>query len=80
MMMQSAAGSLACFLGGFITSLNYLQIFVWSGTLQMHGGVPIPRVLLVSILGTAVESLPIKDWDNLTVTVAVAFASQALLA
>ena len=80
MMVQSAAGSLACFLGGFMTSLVYLQMFVRSGTLQMRGGVPITRLLLVSALGTAVESLPIKDWDNLTVTIAVAFASQALLA
>ena len=80
MMMQSVAGSLACFFGGFMTTLAYLQIFLWSGTLQMPGGIPITRLLLVSTLGTVVESLPIKDWDNLTVTIAVALASQAFLA
>jgi dolichol kinase len=71
---------LACFVGGFLTALVYLNIFIWSGTLEMPYGIDLTKLLLVSAVGTAVESLPIKDWDNLTVTLAVALISQALLA
>jgi len=78
--MQSVAGSLACFVGGYLTALVYLKIFMWSGTLEMPQGIGLARLLLVNAIGAAVESLPIKDWDNLTVTLAVALTSHALLA
>lgn len=77
---KSGAGSFACFAGGFLTALLYLNIFRWCGTLQMPGGVDIVQLLIVSAVGTIVESLPIKDWDNLTVSLAVGVMSQALLA
>lgn len=78
---KSLAGSLACFVGGFLTALLYLSIFNWSGSLQMTAdtGLGVIRLLLVSAIGAVVESLPVKDWDNLTVSLGVAILSQALL-
>ena len=78
--MQSVAGSLACFGGGFVAALVYLCLFRWSGSLQMPGGIQVAKLLLVSAVGTFVESFPIQEWDNLTVSLAVAMTSKSLLA
>jgi len=77
---KSVVGSLACLGGGFLTALVYLEFFRWSGSLQMPGGMPVAKLLLISVVGTVIESFPIEDWDNLTVSVTVALTSRLLLA
>jgi len=79
-LVQSVVGSLACLGGGFLTALVYLEFFRWSGSLQMPGGMPVAKLLLISVVGTVIESFPIEDWDNLTVSVTVALTSRLLLA
>ena len=80
--LQSWARSLACFGGGFIAAFAYIQFFRWQGLLEIptENFVTGLKVLLVSFAGTAVESLAIKDWDNVTVSVAVAALSMWILA
>ena len=63
-------GSLGMLLGGWIFAIGVLTIFVEAGT--FYG--PVEQYILpitwIAILGAIVESLPFKDVDNITVTVA----------
>ena len=66
-------GSLAVLLGGFVFSLLVLAVFIQFGVFDFTPGELIPRLLLISVVCAAVESLPLRDLDNLTVpSVAVA--------
>lgn len=66
---KSWAGSLAFFLTA--TTINL--IFVPSPT------VPFPKALLLALVGTAIESLPLRDSDNLTVPLGVSWVASFLL-
>jgi phytol kinase len=67
---KSVAGSLAVFLGGFILAAAILSIFIGAGIYAgPFSGYLLP-LGLVALVGTAVESLPYKDVDNITVTMA----------
>ena len=72
------AGSVAVLLGGFIFSLLVLVVFIQTGTFDLTYSTLIPRLLLISVVCAAVESLPLRDLDNLTVP-AVAVALGLLL-
>ncbi len=65
--IKSWAGTLAMFLGGWLLSLIVLGIYlaagVFSGTLWSY----LPAVTLIALVATAIESLPLRDLDNLTV-------------
>ena len=67
---KSTAGSISVFLGGWLLAAFILGIYV------LAGGFPDPFVgyllplALIAVVGTLVESLPYKDIDNLTVTLA----------
>ena len=67
---KSIAGSLSVFVGGWLLTILILAIYVWMGTFSG----PISRFLLpvtwIALGATLVESLPIKDLDNLTVPTA----------
>ena len=67
---KSVAGSLGMLLGGWVLTAFILFIFVLKGIL--HG--PFTSYLLpityLAVLATLVESLPIKYFDNITVTLA----------
>ncbi len=39
---------------------------------------PIPQAILLALIGTIVESLPIPEWDNLTVPMTVGFVAKFL--
>ena len=68
---KSVAGTLAMFFGGTIISFLVLLIFHNSGYLKLNFTDLFPKILLINIIATIVESLPIKDWDNITVPVVV---------
>lgn len=78
--MQSWAGSLACLGGGFTAAYIYLELFQWQGFLKLseekYFGF---RLFCVSIIGAFVESLPIPEWDNMTVSITVAGLSKLFL-
>jgi phytol kinase len=61
-------GSLAMFSGGFILSLVILAIFVSVGIIDSTLIELITPLLVISLLGTIVETLPLKDIDNISVS------------
>lgn len=69
---KSVAGSLSVFLGGWLLTMFIFAIYVWMGAFSG----PISRfvlpVTLVALGAMIVESLPFKDVDNITLTVAAA--------
>ncbi|HWR66589.1 MAG TPA: phosphatidate cytidylyltransferase [Bellilinea sp.] len=72
------AGSISVLVGGFVFSLIILAVFIQSGIFDLSYNTLIPRLLLISVICAAVESLPLRDLDNLTVP-AVAVALGLLL-
>ena len=69
---KSMAGSLSVFAGGWLLTMLIFAIYVWMGAFSG----PVTRFLLpvtwIALGATLVESLPFKDIDNLTITVASA--------
>lgn len=67
---KSVAGSVSVFLGGWLLTIFIFAIYVWAGAFSG----PVARFLLpvtwIALGATLVESLPFKDVDNITVTVA----------
>jgi phytol kinase len=68
---KSMAGSIAMFFWGVIFSVVLLYIFVEFGYLQLTFTDYIIKILLLSFIATIVESLPIRDFDNITVPLSV---------
>ena len=69
---KTVAGSASVFIGGWLLSAFVLGVYVGTGVFAGAFAsylVPLTIIALVSML---VESLPIKDIDNITVTVAAA--------
>jgi phytol kinase len=64
---KSVAGTLSVFLGGALLSLLVLAVYTAVGVLPGTLSGYILPVVLISLAGMAVESLPFKDLDNLTV-------------
>jgi phytol kinase len=69
---KSVAGSLGVFFGGWIMSMFVLVVYsllgVFSGSLVSY----LMPVTLIALAATLIESLPHKDIDNITVTLAAA--------
>lgn len=67
---KSVGGSLAVFIGGFLLSAIIIWIFVIAGVFAGPFSKYLPGLLLIALVGTAVESLPYKDIDNVTISLA----------
>jgi len=65
---KSWIGSLAMFSGGFIFSSIILGIFISMGIFDSTLIELFPTLMIISVLATIVETLPLKDIDNITVT------------
>jgi phytol kinase len=67
---KSIAGSIAVFLGGFVMSaviiFTYVNAGVFAGTISNY----LLPITVIAFVGMLVESLPYKDIDNVTMTVA----------
>jgi len=67
---KSVAGSISVFAGGWILTLLIFAIYVWMGSFSG----PVTRFLVpvtwVALAAALVESLPFRDIDNITVTLA----------
>jgi phytol kinase len=68
---KSIAGSLAMFLGGLLFSAILVYVFIQGGFLQIKYLETLPKLILLNFISTLVESLPIRDWDNVTVPVTI---------
>ncbi len=75
---KSVAGSTGVLLGGFGLAALVLAVYVATGAFPAPFGSYLVPLGLVSLLATAVESLPYKDIDNLTLTFAAALAGSFL--
>lgn len=66
---KSWAGSLGMLVGGWILAVLILWIFVNSGVFPGSIADYLPALSVIALAGTIVESLPLKDVDNITVTI-----------
>lgn len=71
-MEKSAAGSFGVFAGGWILSVLILFIYKTVGVFTAPLASYLVPVTIVALVSTLVESLPHKDVDNITVTIAAA--------
>jgi phytol kinase len=72
-------GSLGMFLGGWIFAIMILWIFVSVGIFASPFSAYLPALTIIALVGTLVESLPFKDIDNFTVTLAAVIAGHILM-
>ncbi|MDP3185185.1 MAG: phosphatidate cytidylyltransferase [Anaerolineales bacterium] len=67
---KSWAGSLGMFLGGWVLAAFILGMFTLAGILRGPFAGALAPITIIALAGTLVESLPLKDVDNITVTLA----------
>ena len=75
---KSWAGSAAMFLGGLIFAAAILIPFILLGYFPNPLSAYLPGLFLIALLATLVESLPIKDLDNLTITLVAIILGEIL--
>lgn len=73
------AGSVAMFAGGLVFSLALYGVFHAAGVFEVPVVDVLPVLLIIAIVGAAVESLPFSDLDNITVPAAVVLLGLWLL-
>lgn len=71
---KSVAGSVSVFLGGWLMTALILFICVSAGIFTKSFGNYLLPITIVAFVGALVESLPFKDVDNITVTLAAVIA------
>jgi phytol kinase len=62
-------GSIGMFTGGWIFAAGIILIYILAGIFPGPFDTYLLPVTLIAMIGTLVESLPLKDIDNITVTV-----------
>jgi phytol kinase len=67
---KSVAGSLSVFLGGWLLTILIFALYVWAGVFSGPLRSFLLPVTWIAAGATIVESLPFKDVDNLTITLA----------
>ncbi len=75
---KSWVGSLGMLLGGWIFAVFILWVFVAAGVFTAPFSDYLPVITIIALVGTLVESLPIKDIDNITVTLAAVILGHVL--
>jgi phytol kinase len=65
---KSIAGSLGMLLGGWLLAAFILFIFVLAGVFPAPFSAYLLPITYIALVGMLVESLPLKDVDNITVT------------
>jgi phytol kinase len=65
---KSWAGSAGMFLGGWIFAIVILAIYIATDVFTPPLSIYLPAITLIAVVGTLIESLPLKDIDNITVT------------
>lgn len=71
---KSIAGSIAVFVGGFILSALIIWIYIKAGIFTSTINDYLLPIAGIAMLGTFIESLPYKDIDNITMTIASVIA------
>jgi phytol kinase len=76
---KSWMGSLGMFLGGWGLAIGVLWVYLSFGVFPGHIEDYFLALTLIALVGTIVESLPIRDIDNITVTLSAIFLGHILL-
>jgi phytol kinase len=76
---KSLGGSSAVLLGGFILSAIILAIYQQSGIFALVLPQDLTKLLVVALGATLIETLPIKESDNLTVSITAAIIGYLVL-
>jgi len=76
---KSWVGSFGMFLGGFFLAAGILWLYIRVGVFPGQFISFLPPLLVIAFAGTIVESLPIKDLDNVTVTLTSILLGHILL-
>ena len=76
---KSWVGSAGMFFGGLITSLGILALYLAAGIYPDPFSSYLLPVMLIALAGTVVESLPVHDIDNITITLAALAMGHLLL-
>lgn len=71
---KSVAGSVSVFVGGWLMTAFILFIYTLAGIFMKPFSSYLLPITIVALVGTLVESLPHKDVDNITVTLAAVIA------
>ena len=64
------AGSLGMFIGGWVLTAFILVLFVARGVFSGPFTALLLPITVIAVAATLVESLPLKDVDNITITLA----------
>jgi phytol kinase len=75
---KSVAGSLGMFAGGWALAALILWVFVLAGVFPPPFSATLVPITIIAVVGTLVESLPLKDVDNITVTLAAVLLGHLL--
>jgi phytol kinase len=65
---KSLAGSFGMFIGGWILSVLVVWIFIAAGVFSIPIIGYLLPITIIAFVGTLVESLPVRDIDNITIT------------
>jgi len=76
---KSWVGSLAMFLGGWVLALCVLWVYVAAGIFAGPMSIYLPALTWIALATTIVESLPIQDIDNITITICAVLLGHVLL-
>ncbi|HCR70213.1 MAG TPA: phosphatidate cytidylyltransferase [Anaerolineae bacterium] len=71
---KSVAGSIAVFIGGLVLSVLIIMIYINAGVFAGSITNYLLPITVIAFVGTVVESLPYKDIDNITMTIASVLA------
>jgi phytol kinase len=73
------AGSLGMLAGGWVCAAVILAVYLQAGLIPGALSTYWPAITLIALAGTLVESLPLKDMDNITVTLTAVGLGHLLL-
>ncbi len=76
---KSWIGTLGMFLGGVLLAVFVLSVYILYGQFSVSYTELMLAILVISIGTTIVESLPIRDFDNLTTTITALAIGQIML-
>ena len=75
---KSVAGSLGVFFGGWLLAAFVLAVYNWIGIFTTPFAQYLLPLTVIAAISTVIESLPQKDVDNITVTLAAIIAGYFL--
>lgn len=75
---KSVAGTVSMFVGGWVFTIAILTVYIAAGVFTGKISTFLVPVSLIALVGTAVESMPLNDIDNVTVAAAAVALGQLL--